>query len=54
MSEITYSKEKLENYFKKNYPINWYTWLSKAFDSLNDESLDKINNNYIGDDNNYE
>ena len=45
MGEVFYSKEKLEKFFKENYPINWYTWLRDAFCSLKGEDFSKINNN---------
>lgn len=44
MSEVFYSKEKLEKFFKENYPVNWYTWLGDALCSLKGEDFSKMNN----------
>ena len=38
-----FNRELLENYFKKNYPVNWYVWLRDAFCSFYDSNSDKMN-----------
>ena len=50
MGDVFYSKERLEKFFKENYPVNWYTWLKDAFCSLKGEDFQKMNNNGDKDD----